>query len=184
MFVMDIQDALCKYTRFLEAYAVDELILFTPLFFSIGISWLLYRRFADLASEVQLRKRAENELKQNETFYRYFFDNANDIIYRTDAEGRFTFVNPAAEKELEYSLHELTSKHYLDLIPSDSHEDIENFYNLQFAERISSTYYEFRLTANSGEKIWLGQHVKLIMEDDQIAGFWAIARNITATKTH
>jgi|GEM_PF-5124808 len=65
-------------------------------------------RFASLASlvldnaqlydeaqhEIQARKRTEDLLVQSETRFRQIVENASDIIYRTDIEGRFTYVNP------------------------------------------------------------------------------------------
>ena len=43
-------------------------------------------------------KRTEEALRAAEDKYRILVENANDIIYRTDALGRITFYNPVAVK--------------------------------------------------------------------------------------
>ena len=48
--------------------------------------------------------------------YRQMVDGASDIIYRTDDNGHFNFVNAAAERVLETTADKLLGRHYLDLI--------------------------------------------------------------------
>ncbi len=106
-------------------------------------------------------------------------ENANDIIYKTDQKGHFTFFNPIAVKTTEYPPEYLLGRHYLDLIRPDYRKDAEKFYVSQFKKGLPSTYYEFPIITKSGKEIWLGQRAQLIFENGRILGFHAVARDIT-----
>ncbi|MCK7507189.1 MAG: PAS domain S-box protein [Desulfobacterales bacterium] len=59
---------------------------------------------------------------------------------------------------------------------------MEQFYGRQFVKNIPITYCEFPLLPRDKGDVWLGQHVQLIIDDGQIVGFHAIARDITDRK--
>ena len=129
----------------------------------------------ELEQETIVRKRAEEALKRSEESYRYLIESANDIIFKTDANGHFTFFNPVAVKKTGYPEQELKGKHYLDLIRDDYREDTNRFYNSQYAKKIPTTYYEFPMITKDGKEVWVGQHVQLMVEGDRISGFHAVA---------
>lgn len=139
----------------------------------------LEKKMLDLEREITERRQAEEALRESEERYRRLVENANDIIYRADANGHFTFFNPIAMKIFGYSKKDLTGKHYLELMRPDYRKDAERFYGLQFVKEIHNTYYEFPAITKDGREIWLGQNVQLIMEGDKVAGFQAVTRNIT-----
>jgi PAS domain S-box-containing protein len=118
-------------------------------------------------------------LQESEERYRQLVENANDIIFGTDDSGHFTFVNPIAERIVGYSEKEFIGKHHLDLIRPDYRQDAERFYRLQLVKKIQNTYHEFPAVTRDGTELWLGQNVQLVMEDDRVVGFQAVARDIT-----
>jgi PAS domain S-box-containing protein len=136
----------------------------------------------DLNREINERKLAEEALRESEERYKQLVDYANDLIYRTDANGNFTFCNPVTLRLMEYSEDELIGKNYLDLIRPDYRQDAEKFYGVQFVGNIPNTYYEFPVITQNGKEIWLGQNVQLIMEGEKKLGFQAVARDITDRK--
>ena len=107
---------------------------------------------------------------------------ARDIIYACDAAGHFTFANPFAVELLGYPEHEILGRHFLTLIRDDHRDAATKFYGRQFVAKVLDTYFEFPAVRKSGDVLWLGQHVQLIIEHGQIAGFQAIARDITKQK--
>ncbi len=121
-------------------------------------------------------------LAENERRFRQIIDQANDIIYQTDQQGRFTLFNTIAEKLLGYSLEEIMGKHYRDLVHPNYRRKIEKFYGLQFVKGVHDSYLELPLLTKTGDILWIGQNVQLMREDDVIVGFQAIARNITDRK--
>ncbi|MFC1821110.1 response regulator [Thermodesulfobacteriota bacterium] len=132
-----------------------------------------------LNKKIVSQNRAEEALKKSEESYRLLVENAHDIIYRTNIEGRFIFVNPVAVKQMGYSEKELTNMRYLDLIRTDYLSEAERFYTRQFIEKKPTTYYEFPALKKDGKEIWIGQNVQLFMDKARVAGFQAVARDIT-----
>jgi PAS domain S-box-containing protein len=139
----------------------------------------LKQRLKKLEKEIVKLKQSEVELRKSEESYRYLVENASDIIYKTDAKGYFTFFNPISTKTTGYSQEDLYGRHYLDLVRPDYRKSAERNYRSQWTERIPCTYYEFPMVTKDKKEVWLGQHVQLIIEDEQIVGFHAIARDIT-----
>ncbi len=131
-------------------------------------------------SEISDRKHAETLLLESEARFRQIVENAGDIIYRTDVNGNFTYVNPTALVVMGYkSEEEVIGKNYLDLILSTSKRKMKRFYERQILAREKSTYYEFPAINALGEIVWFGQNVRLVEEGIRVVGFQAVARDIT-----
>jgi len=119
------------------------------------------------------------DLRQSEERYRHIVDQAGDIIYQTNFQGRFTLVNPAAIRMTEYTEGELIGRHYLELIKPDHRETVEKFYREQFTHRSPRSYHELPIVTKSGAEVWIGQNVEMIPDGARIAGFMAVARDIS-----
>ena len=132
--------------------------------------------------DVTQRTRSEQALGESEKLYRHLVEHASDIIYRTDAQGRFQVFNPVAPRVFACSAEELIGRPYLDLIRPDFRAQVRQFYRQQFARRLSHTYLEFPAITMDGREIWFGQNVEIVEEDGRIAGFQAITRDITAQR--
>jgi len=133
--------------------------------------------------EVTDARRSERALHEGRERYRHIIENANEIIYRSDFRGNFTYVNPASIRITGYTEDELIGRHYLELVDPDYREAAQHFYEHQFrtGERIS--YFEFPMVTKSGMRTWVGQNVLTVMDENgRIAGYEAIARDITHRK--
>jgi PAS domain S-box-containing protein len=132
-----------------------------------------------VARDITARRRAEQALKESEERYRLLVEHANDLVYRTDANGIFTFVNTAILSITGYSEEEVIGSHYLEFIQPEDRRETETFYGKQFVKSIPATYHECRLLTKKGEAIWIGQHVQLLEDINCVVEFQAIARDIT-----
>jgi two-component system, cell cycle sensor histidine kinase and response regulator CckA len=130
--------------------------------------------------DVTESKRAEEALREGEARYRQLTEQATDIIYNCDLEGRFTFVNPTGTRLMKYAEEELLGRHFLTLIRKDYRERAAEFYARQRTQYIRSTYFEFPAIAKDGTELWLGQSVQIVEERGKAVGVQAIARDITA----
>ena len=61
-------------------------------------------KISSLEDQIQERTR---DLQESETRYRNVIDQATDIIYSTDEEGYFTFINPKGIDAFGYSAKEI-----------------------------------------------------------------------------
>jgi PAS domain S-box-containing protein len=140
---------------------------------------LLSHAKADLRAAILARRAAQAARDQSEVRYKQIIDAAADIIYRTDAKGRFVFVNPAAIRVTKWSRDDLIGLSYLTLIKPDRRADVRAFYENQAAKRIPTTYYDFPIVTADGREVWIGQHVQLLVEGARIVGCQAVARDIS-----
>jgi len=143
---------------------------------------LLVLVFILLNREVNRRQWAEGALRESEESYRELVESASDIIYRTDEQGRFTYVNPVGLRLMGYAGEEVMGRRYLEIIEEAAREELERFYKRQAFAQIPNTYREFPAVTKSGSIVWLGQNVQLLKEGDRIVGFQAVARDISARK--
>jgi PAS domain S-box-containing protein len=115
--------------------------------------------------------------------FRRLVENATDIIYWTDAGGRFTLVNPMAARIMRYPEHQLVGRHFAELIDPGHRAAALQFYTRQFKERRPHSYYEFPAVTGTGTIVWFGQNVRTLFDDGgQVTGFEAVARDITERK--
>ncbi len=133
-----------------------------------------------LLREITARQRTDLLLLESEARFRQIVENASDIIYRTDANGYLTYVNPSAVRLMNFKTEsELIGKYYLDIAIPSARYKLKRFYDHQFMTRTHATYYEFPAFTRDGREVWLGQSVQLIIENEKIIGFQAVARDIS-----
>lgn len=63
-----------------------------------------------VARDVSERERLERELQQSEERYRFLIQNSPDVVFATDAEGRFTFASAAVERMTGFTPDELIGR--------------------------------------------------------------------------
>jgi PAS domain S-box-containing protein len=133
-------------------------------------------------SDVSPLHAAAERLRESEGRYRQLVENAQDIIYRTDMWGFFTYVNPVATRVTGWPPERIVGKHFLELIREDHRLRVENHLKAQFRDRVPTSYDEFVAVTRTGDEIWIGQNVQLLTEGAKVVGFQAVARDITRRK--
>lgn len=134
------------------------------------------------AFDITERKVMERELRKSEERYRDVVENATDVIYLMDINGRFVYANPAGLKASGYSLDELLSLTYLDLIEPRYRKRASMTYMRQFLTLTPSTTLDFPFRTKSGTIHWFSHVATLMFTDGKPAGFRIIARDITEKK--
>lgn len=135
-----------------------------------------------LASQLEEGEQTALLLNVHSEHYRFIMEYAEDIIYRTDRSGRFTFINPAVIRLLGYHETDMLGHRALDLVHPHYRRTTEHFYIRQFLRKIPSTYYEFPLVTRNRQTLWVGQNVQLLLRDQEVIGFQAVMRDISSRK--
>ncbi|HET7745858.1 MAG TPA: PAS domain S-box protein, partial [Vicinamibacteria bacterium] len=78
---------------------------------------------------------AEERLRESEARYRQLVETAQDILYRTDRMGFFTYVNPVTTRIMGWPADQILGRHFLELIREDHRARVEARLKQQYADR-------------------------------------------------
>lgn len=118
-------------------------------------------------------------LKKELHYVNEIVNSVQDIIFISDDQGLFRFINPAAEKLLGFPLADMLGTHYAELIRDDYAEPIRLQYLDQIRHGMTSSYVEFPVKNVWQREIWLGQRVTFIYRDGKFFEAHSISRDIT-----
>jgi diguanylate cyclase (GGDEF)-like protein/PAS domain S-box-containing protein len=138
----------------------------------IGMGRLLVMR------DITDRKRAEEVLRESEFRYRSLFDNAHDLVFSLDREGRFLSANDAMARATGYALQEFPKLTIADLMEEKEYERLTNDFlpGLATAEH---ALINTELVSKDGDTIALEASVHLIRENGKPVGMQCISRDVT-----
>ncbi len=139
---------------------------------------MLRRRIRSQRALLREWARREVALKKK---YQDLFENANDIIFTTDLEGKLTSINRAAEELTSYSRTEAFGADLSQYIAEEYRQPIQQMFQRKLQDGAPTTDYMEIITRN-GRKVPLEVCSRLICEDGNPVGLQGIARDITARK--
>ncbi|MGI6549654.1 MAG: PAS domain S-box protein [Syntrophomonadales bacterium] len=137
-------------------------------------------RIRELTAEIdRLRAelRREQALRRSEERYRELFENANDVIYTQDFDGRFIVFNKAVEQLTGYSREELIGMHMNELIAPEYLSLCENMIN-QKLHKGGSTSYEAEIITKDGQRLPMEISTRLIYEGERPVAIQGASRDI------
>ncbi|UCD38427.1 MAG: PAS domain S-box protein, partial [Fidelibacterota bacterium] len=141
---------------------------------------LLY--LSGVIDDITSRHQAEEVIEESERRYRQLVEEAVDVVFTSNLEGYFSYVNPPALKLTGYPEAELLKMRFTELIVPEWRDKVLDFYIHQHQERIRQTSFEFPIQTKSGEIKWVDQTVTLLFEHDEPVGYQSIVRDITDRK--
>lgn len=130
--------------------------------------------------DVTKRTRAEAALRESEEKYRAIAETSQEWIWQVDMEGIHTYVNPAAEKILGYSLEELLGKKASIYIHPEDQQKVEEILPSCLTNRKGWNHLVLRWLHKDGSIRWLESNA-VVMSDAQgeLIGFQGADRDIT-----
>ncbi len=135
-------------------------------------------------NDVTERKQAEDALRESERKLRLVTDQVTDVIWSMDFEGNFTFVTPSAERVIGYTVGEMLSLNFSQIITPESYtmamDLISKHMNVKKREPI---ILEIQQVCKDGSKKWC--EVTAIFSkdhDNRPSGIIGVTRDITERK--
>ena len=137
-----------------------------------------------IAQDVTERRRAETSLRESEERYRELFENANDMVYVHDLQGRITSVNRAGERMTGFAREDLLGRRIEILIAPEWRDRIQTAISRHVRDGIDSMYFEAELLSREGRRIAVEVSTRVILHDNRPVGVQAIARDVTERKAN
>jgi len=141
---------------------------------------------AELQKEIEVRKQAEESLKESEQKYRELVQYANSIILRWDPDGKIKFLNDFALQFLGYSKSEIIGKNIISpIVPKNESTGRDLVFIIkditENPEKYEST--ENENICNDGKRVWISWSNKPIIDNNgQLVEILSVGNDITERK--
>ena len=138
---------------------------------------------SNLQMEIEERKRIETALGLSERGFRTVLENVKEIIFQTDADGLWLFLNKSWNELTGFSVEESLGKLFLNYVhPDDRQRNFELFEPLIKREKDYCRHEIRYLTKNGGFR-WVEVFARLgLDENNEITGTYGTLRDITERK--
>jgi PAS domain S-box-containing protein len=149
----------------------------------LGVAGAAARNFRTTWYQERARQQAARKLAASHEAYRDLAENARDLIYTHDLDGRFTYVNEAFARYVGMPAAEILGRRGPDMVPRDpSNPDLRaTIARLAAGEAVPRQL--FWVEAPDGTRRWLECVISAIRgPDGTVVGVRGIARDVTARK--
>ena len=139
--------------------------------------------FGNLLSSTIKRKESQEALIESQKKYKSVIDNVTEIIFQTDKEGLWTFLNPAWTTITGFTIDESIGENFLNYVhPDDRQRNIELFIPL-INRKKEYCRHEIRYLRQDGTFCWIEVFAKLTLdENNEIIGTSGTLNDITKRK--
>ena len=143
----------------------------------------LIKAIGKLAREVEMRKQAEQALRESRERYRDLVETIHDVIWEVNTAGVYTYISPRARDILGQERAELIGKSYYEQLPPEEAKRIYHLLKGQFAESKTIDLIEIRQTHEDGSTVFLESSCKPFFDESgKLLGYRGAYRDITERK--
>jgi PAS domain S-box-containing protein len=138
----------------------------------------LIRTNTELKSEITGHMKTEKALKESEGLWRSLVENAPDIIFTVDREGRIIFINQIPEG---LTAEDVLGTKSTDYVAPEYRETVRNAIQKVF-ESGDNGYYEIYARGPHDSKSWYSTRLGPVKHEDEVVQVMMITRDITERK--
>ena len=149
---------------------------------------VLIEQSAGLASIAIERSVAARLLQSSEAHYRLLTEDASDVVWRQDADNRFTYISPSDERMRGFRASEVVGQHVFDLLTDEGIALVTARVQARTIDDARGVHsepesFEVQQRCKDGSLIWT-EVVTKVDRDAQgvLIGFHGISRDITRRK--
>ncbi|WP_256234986.1 diguanylate cyclase domain-containing protein [Bacillus sp. EB600] len=125
----------------------------------------------------------ERELNKSQELYRPVVANVKEVIFHTDAQGIWTFLNPAWEEITGYSIEKTIGNHFHDYVYRDDREQNDKLFQSWLQGKQEYYRKEIRYLMKEGGYCWVEVFARKILNDQgEITGTLGTLNDITKRK--
>ena len=139
-----------------------------------------------MAEHLEQSQRALEEsrqkLRQSLEQYRLLSENAMDIVYALDRDGRYSYINASIEQLAGYRPDELIGRRFTEVLPPELRAARLESFERRMRGEDEGTSAEIEYLAKDGRRIPLELRLATIRRDGEIVGMQGIARDMTRRK--
>ncbi len=140
----------------------------------------LLQGLADHAAIALANTSLYERLRGSEGRYRFLVENSPDIIFSTDAQGRYTYYSETVERLIGWRPDELVGHHFAELISPESFPDAAPAWAAFVAEPTQLQVHRFSLRRRDGSLLPVEVSAIGMRDDDgKFAGIHGAARDIS-----
>jgi len=136
-----------------------------------------------LQQEIEQRKQIEEALSKSEYNYRSVIENVNEVIFKTDENGLWLFLNKSWEEITGFTVEESLGQLFVNYVhPEDRQRNMELFMPLINREK-DYCRHQVRYLTKAGGFRWIEVFARLaVNEFDEITGTYGTLNDITERK--
>jgi len=136
----------------------------------------------EIVTDITERRKAEEAMRQSEQKYRELFENASDIIFILDLNGKILSCNDAASRTYGYMPEQMQGLNLETLLDKSDLPVVRKLFRRKRDELDMPNPLEFLTHTRTGEAVWLEVNARSVEENGKPVAIHGIARNITERK--
>lgn len=139
--------------------------------------------YVAIQRDVTERVLAAQRLAEAEARYRSVVESINEVIFQTDEQARWTFLNPAWTEITGFAMDESLGRSLFDFVPPEDEDDLKARLSPLLRGRQETARLELRYLTKSGDIRWIEAAVRLLAgEEGRYHGATGTLADVTERK--